>query len=191
MKDFWNVIQLLISALGGWLGYFLGGCDGLLYALLAFVVIDYITGVMCAVNDHTLSSEVGFRGICRKVLVFLLVGIANVLDVQVIGTGSVLRTAVIFFYISNEGVSLLENATHLGLPVPEKITLCQKGVGLIRLLFGQHQYFHSGRQIQCTVETCGSCSYDNDIVIFFHFCFLVPVDAGFSVGFCIFMFSDL
>ena len=115
------MIQLLISALGGWLGYFLGGCDGLLYALLAFVVIDYITGVMCAVNDHTLSSEVGFRGICRKVLVFLLVGIANVLDVQVIGTGSVLRTAVIFFYISNEGVSLLENATHLGLPVPEKI----------------------------------------------------------------------
>ena len=121
MKDFWNVIQLIISALGGWLGYFLGGCDGLLYALLAFVVIDYITGVMCAVNDHILSSEVGFRGICRKVLIFLLVGIANVLDVQVIGTGSVLRTAVIFFYISNEGVSLLENAAHLGLPVPEKI----------------------------------------------------------------------
>ena len=121
MKDFWNMIQLLISALGGWLGYFLGGCDGLLYALLAFAVIDYITGVMCAVNDHTLSSEVGFRGICRKVLIFLLVGIANVLDVQVIGTGSVLRTAVIFFYISNEGVSLLENAAHLGLPVPEKI----------------------------------------------------------------------
>lgn len=121
MKDFWNVVQLLISALGGWLGYFLGGCDGLLYALLAFVVIDYITGVMCAVNDHTLSGEVGFRGICRKVLIFLLVGIANVLDVQVIGTGSVLRTAVIFFYISNEGVSLLENAAHLGLPVPEKI----------------------------------------------------------------------
>lgn len=121
MKDFWNMIQLLISALGGWLGYFLGGCDGLLYALLAFAVIDYITGVMCAVNDHTLSSEVGFRGICRKVLIFLLVGIANVLDVQVIGTGSVLRTAVIFFYISNDGVSLLENATHLGLPVPEKI----------------------------------------------------------------------
>lgn len=121
MKDFWNVIQLIISALGGWIGYFLGGSDGLLYALLAFVVIDYITGVMCAVNDHTLSSEVGFRGICRKVLIFLLVGIANVLDVQVIGTGSVLRTAVIFFYISNEGVSLLENAAHLGLPVPEKI----------------------------------------------------------------------
>lgn len=121
MKDFWNMIQLIISALGGWLGYFLGGCDGLLYALLAFVVIDYITWVMCAVNDHTLSSEVGFRGICRKVLIFMLVGIANILDADIIGTGSVLRTAVIFFYISNEGVSLLENAAHLGLPVPEKI----------------------------------------------------------------------
>ena len=100
---------------------FLGGCDGLLYALIAFVVIDYITGVMCAINDHSLSSEVGFRGICRKVLIFLLVGIANSLDVNVIGAGSVLRTAVIFFYISNEGVSLMENAAHLGLPVPEKI----------------------------------------------------------------------
>lgn len=121
MKEFWNTIQLIFTAVGGWLGYFLGGCDGLLYALIAFVVIDYITGVMCAINDKTLSSKVGFRGICRKVLIFLLVGIANILDVQVIGTGSVLRTAVIFFYISNEGVSLLENAAHLGLPVPEKI----------------------------------------------------------------------
>ena len=121
MKEFWNTIQVLFAGIGGWLGYFLGGCDGLLYALLAFVVIDYITGVMCAIADHTLSSEVGFKGICRKVLIFLLVGIANILDVQVIGTGSILRTAVIFFYISNEGVSILENAARLGLPVPEKI----------------------------------------------------------------------
>lgn len=121
MKEFWNMIQLIFAAIGGWLGWFLGGCDGLLFALIAFVVIDYITGVMCAINDHTLSSEVGFRGICRKVLIFLLVGIANILDVQVIGTGSVLRTAVIFFYISNEGVSLLENAGHLGLPIPQKL----------------------------------------------------------------------
>ena len=121
MKEFWNSIQLVFAAVGGWLGYFLGGCDGLLYALIAFVVIDYITGVMCAISDHTLSSAVGFKGICRKVLIFLLVGIANVLDVQVIQTGSALRTAVIFFYISNEGVSLLENAAHLGLPVPDKI----------------------------------------------------------------------
>ncbi len=122
MKEFWNMIQFVFTMIGGWLGYFLGGCDGLLYALIAFVVIDYITGVMCAIADKSLSSEVGFKGICRKVLIFLLVGIANILDVQVIGTGSVLRTAVIFFYISNEGVSLLENAAHLGLPVPEQIT---------------------------------------------------------------------
>lgn len=121
MKEFWNMIQLVFTAIGGWLGWFLGGCDGLFFALIAFVVIDYITGVMCAVSDHTLSSEVGFRGICRKVLIFLLVGIANILDVQVIGTDSVLRTAVIFFYISNEGVSLLENAGHLGLPIPQKL----------------------------------------------------------------------
>lgn len=121
MKEFWNTIQLVFAAVGGWLGYFLGGCDGLLYALIAFVVIDYITGVMCAISDKTLSSEVGFKGICRKVLIFLLVGIANIIDVQVLGSPGVLRTAVIFFYLSNEGVSLLENAAHLGLPVPDAI----------------------------------------------------------------------
>ena len=120
-EGFWNVIQFVFTGIGGWLGYFLGGCDGLLSHFILFVVIDYITGVMCAVADKKLSSAVGFKGICRKVLIFLLVGIANILDVEVIGTGSVLRTAVIFFYISNEGVSLLENAGHLGLPIPEKI----------------------------------------------------------------------
>lgn len=121
MKEFWNMVQMVFAAVGGWLGYFLGDNDGLLIALVLFVVVDYLTGVMCAISDKALSSNVGFRGICRKVLIFLLVGIANILDVHVIGTGSVLRTAVIFFYISNEGVSLLENAAHLGLPVPGKI----------------------------------------------------------------------
>ena len=121
MKEFWNTIQLVFAAVGGWLGYFLGGCDGLLYALIAFVAIDYITGVMCAISDKTLSSEVGFKGICRKVLIFLLVGIGNIIDAQVLGSPGVLRTAVIFFYLSNEGVSLMENAAHLGLPVPDAI----------------------------------------------------------------------
>ncbi len=121
MKEFWNTIQLVFTGIGGWLGYFLGGWDELLYALIAFVAIDYITGVICAISNHTLSSEVGFKGICRKVLIFLLVGIGSILDAHVIGSGSVLRTAVIFFYISNEGVSILENAARLGLPVPEKI----------------------------------------------------------------------
>ena len=121
MKEFWTTIQFVFAAIGGWLGWFLGGCDGLLYALIAFVVVDYITGVMCAVVDKKLSSAVGFRGIFKKVLIFTLVGIANILDVNVIGSGSVLRTAIIFFYISNEGVSLLENAGHLGLPIPAKM----------------------------------------------------------------------
>ena len=143
MKEFWNTVQFVFTAVGGWLGYFLGGCDGLIYALLAFVVIDYLTGVMCAVSDRKLSSAVGFRGICRKVLIFLLVGIANILDVQVIGTGSVLRTAVIFFYLSNEGVSLLENASHLGLPVPEKIKEVLEQLFLAPAL-----------QVEAVVETC-------------------------------------
>lgn len=121
MKEFWNTVQLIFTAVGGWLGWFLGGCDGLLYALLVFVTLDYITGIMCAIADHKLSSEVGFKGICRKVLIFALVGIGHVIDAHIIGTGSVLRTAVIFFYLSNEGVSLVENAAHLGLPVPEKL----------------------------------------------------------------------
>ena len=121
MKEFWNTMQMVFAAVGGWLGYFLGGCDGLLIALVVFAVVDYITGVMCAVSDKELSSKVGFRGICRKVLIFILVGAANILDAQVIGSGSVLRTAVIFFYLSNEGVSLLENAAHLGLPIPKKL----------------------------------------------------------------------
>lgn len=123
MKEFWNAIQMVFTAIGGWLGYFLGGCDGLVVALVVFVVADYLTGVMCAISEKKLSSEVGFRGICRKVLIFILVGIANILDVQVIGTGSILRTAIIFFYISNEGISLLENAGRLGLPIPEKLKL--------------------------------------------------------------------
>lgn len=121
MKNLWNTIQLVLATVGGWIGYFMGGCDGLIYALIAFVVVDYITGVMCAVADKKLSSEIGFKGICKKVLVFVLVGLANILDVQVIGTGCVLRTAVIFFYISNEGVSILENSAHLGLPIPSKL----------------------------------------------------------------------
>ena len=120
MKEFWNSIQFVFTAVGGWLGYFLGGCDGLLYTLLAFVVLDYLTGIMCAIVDKKLSSEIGFKGIFKKVLIFVLVGVGHLLDVQVLGEVGILRTAVIFFYLSNEGVSLIENAAHLGLPIPEK-----------------------------------------------------------------------
>lgn len=121
MKEFWLINQAVFAVLGGWIGYYLGGCDGLIYLLTACVIIDYITGVMCAITDHRLSSAVGFKGICRKVLIFMLVGLANLIDVDVIKSGSIVRTAVLFFYISNEGVSLLENAGHLGLPIPGKL----------------------------------------------------------------------
>ena len=121
MKEIWNWIQLALSAVGGALGWFFGGMDGLIYALLAFVIADYITGVMCAIADKNLSSEVGFKGICKKVLIFVMVGIGHIMDTYLIGNGEVLRTAVIFFYCSNEGVSMLENAGHLGLPIPAKL----------------------------------------------------------------------
>lgn len=121
MKDIWSICQFCLATLGGWIGYFFGGLDGLMIALICFVCIDYITGVACAIVTKTLSSQTGFRGIAKKVCIFLLVGVANILDKQFIGTGSALRSAVIIFYLSNEGISLLENAGHLGLPIPEKL----------------------------------------------------------------------
>ena len=121
MKHFWNAIQLIFSMIGGWLGWFLGGCDALLYTLIAFAVVDYITGVACAVIDKNLSSETGFKGLFKKVLIFVFVGIGHILDANIVGNGSVLRTAVIFFYLSNEGLSLVENTAHIGLPVPRKL----------------------------------------------------------------------
>lgn len=121
MKDLWVSLQLALAAVGAWLGWFLGGMDGLIYAMLVFVIADYVTGVMCAINDKHLSSEIGFKGICKKIIIFMLIGVANLIDVYVIKSGAMLRTATIFFYLSNEGISLIENAVHLGLPVPEKI----------------------------------------------------------------------
>jgi toxin secretion/phage lysis holin len=121
MKEIWNWVQMALSAIGGFLGYFLGGMDGFLYALIAFVVIDYITGLMVAAIQKKVSSEVGFKGICKKMLIFILVGVANIVDKQIIGNGSAIRTAVIFFYLSNEGISILENTALIGLPVPQKL----------------------------------------------------------------------
>ena len=117
----WAKIQMAVAAIGGWLGYFLGGMDGLMIALIVFMVLDYITGLMCAIADKKLSSAVGFRGICKKVLILMLVGVAHIVDLHVVGTGDALRSAVVCFYLSNESVSMLENAAHLGLPIPEKL----------------------------------------------------------------------
>lgn len=117
----WAKLQIAFTAIGGWLGYFLGGFDGMMIALIVFMTLDYLTGVMCAIVDKKLSSAVGFKGICKKVLILMLVGVANIVDVHVVGTGSALRGAVVCFYLSNEGVSILENAAHIGLPIPEKL----------------------------------------------------------------------
>lgn len=119
MKQIWSVIQVAFAAVGGVFGWFMGGLDGFLYALIAFVAVDYITGVLSAIERGTLSSTVGFKGIARKVLIFTLVGIGNIIDTTILKSGTAIRTAVIFFYLSNEGISILENAAHLGLPIPK------------------------------------------------------------------------
>ena len=144
----WAKIQMAVAAIGGWLGYFLGGrletlwvsksamptaavefgnssaapLDGLMIALIVFMALDYITGLMCAVIDKKLSSAVGFKGICKKVLILMLVGVANVVDIHIVGTSFALCSAVICFYLSNEGLlSLLENAAHIGLLIPDRL----------------------------------------------------------------------
>lgn len=126
MRDFsvdliWAKIQMAISVVGGWIGYFVGGIDGLMTALLVFMILDYVTGLMCAIADKQLSSRIGFRGIFKKILIIMLVGVAHIVDLYVVKSGNALRSAVVCFYLSNEGVSLLENASHLGLPVPDKL----------------------------------------------------------------------
>lgn len=121
VKVLWSNLQVGFAAIGGWLGWVLGGYDGFLYTLIAFVVIDYITGFMAAIVEQKLSSEIGFKGIFKKVLIFTMVAIGHILDSKIIGDGSVLRTAVIFFYMSNEGISIIENTSRVGLPIPEKL----------------------------------------------------------------------
>lgn len=121
MKTTWNEIRIGCAAVGAWLGWFIGGFDNLLYALLTFVCLDYITGVLCACRERQLSSEIGFMGICRKVLLFVLVGVAHTLDATMLGSGSALRTAAILFYLSNEGLSIVENAARMGLPIPDRL----------------------------------------------------------------------
>ncbi|GHU74326.1 holin [Clostridia bacterium] len=115
------IFSTVIAVLGGISGELLGGIDGLLKALVIFVVIDYITGIMCAFNDRTLNSEIGFRGIFKKVLIFLLIIVANVIDNEILGGADIARAATICFYASNESISILENAAKLGMPIPKKL----------------------------------------------------------------------
>ena len=118
-KTIWHIFQTGFATFGGIVGVLLGGYDGFLYTLIALIIIDYASGVMCAIIEKKLSSEVGFRGIFKKIMVLVLVGIGHALDTHVIGFGSTIRMMVIFFYLSNEGVSILENASRIGLKIPE------------------------------------------------------------------------
>ncbi|SUY47690.1 toxin secretion/phage lysis holin [Clostridium putrefaciens] len=121
MKDILSVFQAVFVAIGAFIGGILGGVDGFLYALITFVIIDYITGVMRAILEKKLSSSLGFKGIFKKVLIFVLVGVSHIVDSKILGSGSAIRTAVIFFYVSNEGISIIENSAKIGLPIPPKL----------------------------------------------------------------------
>lgn len=107
----------IIAAVSG----FIGGMDGIMYALIAFITIDYATGVSVAVKEKKLSSEVGFWGLVRKVCILALVGVAHYIDCYVMQSGDVIRTVAAMYYIGNEGISILENCGNLGLPLPPKL----------------------------------------------------------------------
>jgi toxin secretion/phage lysis holin len=121
MKVFFNSIQLFFIGLGGFFGWALGGWDGFMIALVAFVSLDYITGVIAAIYEKKLNSEIGYKGILKKILIFIVVFMANIIDTQLIQNGSAVRTAIIFFYVYNEGISILENVSRTGLPVSVKL----------------------------------------------------------------------
>ena len=121
MKETILTMKLGFSLIGGIIGFMFGEIDGLLLALIVFVVIDYVTGFICAWAEKKLSSEVGAKGIAKKVFIFMLVAVANIIDTQILHNGAAIRTAVIFFYLANEGVSICENAGRLGLPIPKKL----------------------------------------------------------------------
>jgi toxin secretion/phage lysis holin len=118
---FLHYFKIMLALLGGVSGWLLGGVDSLVYALDAFVAIDYVTGVLLAIYETKISSDIGFKGICKKVLIFALVALGNIIDQYIIGSGSSIRTMLIMFYLSNEGISILENAAKMEVPFPQKL----------------------------------------------------------------------
>ena len=114
-------MNITAAVLGGALGFLFGPADGLLFALIALSLLDYATGVTVAIANKELSSKTGFRGICKKLLIFSMVAAANIVDTHVLGGTEALRSAVLFVFIANEGISIVENAAALGIPIPEKL----------------------------------------------------------------------
>lgn len=121
MKNIISIAQAIFSVIGGALGFFLGGWDGFLYSLVIFVTADFVTGIMASAVEKKISSEVGYLGIIKKVFIFILVGVGSVIDEYIIGNSSILRNIIIFFYISEEGISIIENAARAGLKIPQKL----------------------------------------------------------------------
>lgn len=98
-----------------------GGFDTLLYSLISFIIIDYLTGIILAIKNKKLSSKIGYRGILKKVTIILIICMGNIMDKYILYTGNTLRTIIIMFYIANEGISILENVGEIGLPIPQKL----------------------------------------------------------------------
>lgn len=110
----------LIATCASLFAFLYGDITPLFWAVLAFMVLDYITGVIVAITKHELSSEIGFKGLAKKFLILIFIALAHILDVNVLNTFAVLQSAVMMFFIANEGISLVENAAKLGLPIPSK-----------------------------------------------------------------------
>ena len=123
MSKFKEIIRPIFTLFGSCLGFFLGDMDIFIYTLLAFVICDYISGIIRAGFERKLSSKVGFRGIFKKIMIFIIVGIANLCDKNLVQNQAMIRSAIIFFYIANEGLSILENSLAIGLPIPEKLKI--------------------------------------------------------------------
>lgn len=128
MKELLTLNKVLFSMIGGLIGSLFGELDGILYALLVFIIIDYLTGIFAAVVEKQLSSSIGFRGIFKKIAILFLVSIGHMIDTAIIKQGGTIRTMVIFFYLSNEGLSILENTVRIGLPIPEKLQAILKQI---------------------------------------------------------------
>ncbi len=120
-----NKLQLLIdtvaAACGAVFGFLYGEVTGLFWALISFMALDYITGVVVAVIQKKLSSQTGFKGLAKKFVILIFVAMGHITDTFVLSGTPALMSAVMLFYMANEGISITENAARLGLPVPEKL----------------------------------------------------------------------
>lgn len=121
MTKITEIIKVIFASVGCALSWFLGELNGLLYALIAFMCVDYLTGIIVAFINKQLSSKIGIKGFFKKITILFIIGIANLFDVYVIKSVPILRTTIAFYYMANEGLSILENSAILGLPIPKKL----------------------------------------------------------------------